>query len=426
MTARGSFQMRFCSLMLLGFYALNFSCFQAQAENKTTELIPQFLNKLSPKNQAQLKKVNGYFEIRFIQIDRDEHGTPSFIEHTHSGRKNAYFNPASLVKLPTVLMTLEKLETLGIDKFSRYQTKNESRCSNQREPEEKSLEGYDNLANQMRKILLVSDNVAYNILFDFLGQDYISQQLRNKKYNNAYIIRRFADCSLQDNMVSNPFWFFDKSNQLIYEQKSQVNTKPIPLPIHDVLVGKAHKDGNKLVQKPKNFKTSNHLVLADVVSMMQALIFPEATDEHRRWHISQDNRNFVLKYLAMLPRESNYVDYQNPKNFDDTYKKLLIFGDQKHIQPEYYQNLKSINMIGFSFGFISDVAYIVDFENNVEFFLAISMYANDNDIIDGAYNYHDIARPFFAEFGRIVLEHERKRTKKNTIDLSNLKNVISQ
>lgn len=187
---------------LLGLSVLfvdSYSVAQSQTENQDsqTEIIIKGLHNLSEKNGANLRKLNGYFEIHYVQIDRQNNNIPKLTFYQHSEKKDAYYNPASMVKLPLLLMTLEKLEALGIDKFTRYVTKNKTKCHNLIDLESKSPEGYYNLANDIRKILLVSDNSAYNILFDFLGQEYIDTHLKAKGYRHAQIMRRFTNCNLK-------------------------------------------------------------------------------------------------------------------------------------------------------------------------------------------------------------------------------------
>ena len=407
-------------------FADSYSVAQSQTENQDsqTEIIINGLHNLSEKNGINLRKLNGYFEIHYVQIDRQNNNIPKLTFYQHSEKKDAYYNPASMVKLPLLLMTLEKLDALGIDKFTRYVTKNKTKCHNLIDLESKSPEGYYNLANDMRKILLVSDNSAYNILFDFLGQEYIDTHLKAKGYRCAQIMRRFTNCNLEDNRQANPFWFYDKSGGLIYNQPLTVNASPIVLPESDILIGKAYKENNRIVNGPKSFRSNNKLTLKEVLTMLQSLVFPETVEAEKRWNISKENAGFVLKHLAQLPRESAYIDYQDSKKYPDNYKKLIIFGDQNIIESNDYENLKIFNIIGYSYGFISDVAYVVDFESGAEFFLAISMYANESNIIDVKYNYHDIARPIMGELGRIFLEHERQRKKLVAPDFTFFKSLL--
>src|SRR5271170_9062 len=53
-------------------------------------------------------------QILYTQIDRDEHNVPHFKSYSYRLNANHYFYPASTVKLPTAIFTLEKLNELNI------------------------------------------------------------------------------------------------------------------------------------------------------------------------------------------------------------------------------------------------------------------------------------------------------------------------
>ena len=79
----------------------------------------------------------------------------------------------------------------------------------------------------------------------------------------------------------------------------------------------------------------------------------------------------------MLLRESDFPKYDT-NAFYDSYKKYLIFGDsKKRINDD---SIRVFNIVGQSYGFMSDVAYICYFKNNVEFMLSSVIYTNENEI----------------------------------------------
>ena len=62
---------------------------------------------------------------------------------------------------------------------------------------------------------------------------------------------------------------------------------------------------------------------------------------------------------------------------------------------------------------MSDHAYTVDFENNVEVLLSAVIHTNENEIYnDGEYEYETMAFPFMRNLGKVIYEFElnRKRT----------------
>ncbi len=53
-------------------------------------------------------------QILYTQINRDQNNKPHFRSFSYRLNANHYFYPASTVKLPTAIFTLEKINELGI------------------------------------------------------------------------------------------------------------------------------------------------------------------------------------------------------------------------------------------------------------------------------------------------------------------------
>jgi hypothetical protein len=85
-----------------------------------------------------------------------------------------------------------------------------------------------------------------------------------------------------------------------------------------------------------------------------------------------------------------------------------MFGDSK--KPITSDNIKITNIVGQSYGFMVDCAYIQNKKENVEFMLSAVIYTNEDEILnDGKYEYNTIALPFLAEFGRQIYAFELKK-----------------
>lgn len=77
-----------------------------------------------------------FYELQIIytQINRDQQQRPHFITHRFRVDERRYFNPASLVKLPTAILALEKLNDLrrpGLTRRSPMATGTAFRCQTQ-------------------------------------------------------------------------------------------------------------------------------------------------------------------------------------------------------------------------------------------------------------------------------------------------------
>ena len=110
--------------------------------------------------------------------------------------------------------------------------------------------------------------------------------------------------------------------------------------------------------------------------------------------------------MSMLPKESDCPKY-NSAEYYDGYVKFLMFGDSKEPIPN---NIKIYSKSGLAYGYLTDNTYIIDEENNVEYFLSATLHVNGNGIYnDDNYEYDEIGLPFLAKLGQIVYEHEKQR-----------------
>lgn len=81
-------------------------------------------------------------------------------------------------------------------------------------------------------------------------------------------------------------------------------------------------------------------------------------------------------------------------------------------------NVRIFNKVGWAYGFLTDVSYIVDFDTGVEFFLAATIHVNADGIYnDDNYEYETVGLPFFSNLGQVAYDFEKKRKRKRKPDL---------
>ena len=119
--------------------------------------------------------------------------------------------------------------------------------------------------------------------------------------------------------------------------------------------------------------------------------------------------------MSEYPRESFHPMYDSV-SFFDSYTKFFFFRAGRSPVPSY---IRSFNKPGWSYGFATDIAYIADFRNKVEFMLSGTIYVNRDGILnDDKYEYEEIAYPFFKEIGNIIYQYELQRKRPFRPDLS--------
>lgn len=357
-------------------------------------------------------------QIIYTQIDRDEDNHPSFRDYYFNVDSTLYFNPASTVKLPLALLSLEKLNTMdvpGVDKFTPILF--DSAFSGQtRKYYDSTSENYlPSIAHFIKKAFLVSDNDAYNRMYEFVGQGAINRELHAKGYHGVQITHRFVRMTPEENRHTNPVRFMSPDGQLIYAQPAAYNEDPFDFG-RDEKVGQAHYDWNdSLVREPMDFSQRNRLPLKDLHQMLRAAMFPEAVPAHQRFNLTDDDYAFLYQYLSQFPGETNYPRYDSAEYFDSYVK--FFFRDSLHRKmPE---GVRVFNKVGWSYGFLIDASYVADFQNNVEFMLSATLYVNSDGIVnDNRYDYETVGHPFLFRLGQLIYKYERNRKRRYAPDLS--------
>jgi hypothetical protein len=362
-------------------------------------------------------------QILYTQIDRNEHGNPLFTTYPFNVDDSRYFYPASTVKLPVALLALEWLEEQQVPGLTLETTMLTDSVRPSQLPalrDSTSQSGLPSIGHYIKKILLVSDNDAYNRLYELLGTDYINQKLNEKGLHNSVIMQRLSfPISPEENRQFNPVRFVDASGKLILEIPAREADSTYVVPGNPKL-GRAYYKNDSLIQGGMDFSYKNKFSLTDLHGVIQRTIFPEAFVGMERFNLNEEHRNFVLQYMSMLPRESEYPSYDTTE-FYDSFSKFTKFGTEKgKIDPRF----RLFNKTGWSYGHLIEGGYFVDFESGVEFFVSAIVYVNEDQILnDDKYETDEVGLPFFAELGEYLYQRELKRKKQLLPDLSRMKLV---
>ncbi len=377
-----------------------------------------------PDKFAELMKNRDKYrlQILYTQIDRDENNYPEFQSFAFNLNHDRYWYPASTIKLPAAVLAMEKLNILDIENVNIHTSlRIDSAAVGQSVVfgDDSSPDGMASIGHYIRKIMLVSDNDAYNRLYEFLGQKYIADALNLRGFENTKIIRRLESGGGPEfNRITNPFLFFGGEN-IFYEQGLVENPDTFKIQMADMKQGIGYMRGGELVNEPINFEWSNYMSLDDQQGLLRNILFPEVLSRDLRFDLTEEDYQFLYKYMSMLPHESRIAAYQDTSKYYDSYVKFFMFGDKKEPIPPH---IRIFNKVGQAYGYLIDNAYIVDFRNNIEFLLSAVIQVNENQIYnDNDYEYDEIGYPFLAELGLAVYDYELKRVRVQAPDLSRFK-----
>ncbi len=359
-------------------------------------------------------------QVIYTQIDRNAKNEPTFTNYYFNHDPQMYFNPASMVKLPLALLSLEKLATLqpkGIDKHTTLQFDSSQPWQLPLYKDSTAPGEKPTLAHFIKRALLISENDPYNRMYQFVGQQQINRRLQQMGYKNSRITRQFAPLTTEQNRHTPPVRFVKEDGKLLYKQEAAYNEDVFDFS-QKILLDNAHMNRNdSLVQQPFDFTEHNNLPLLDMHQMLQTVMFPQAVPAAQRFHLTEDDHRFMYQYLSQYPSETPYPKYDTTE-FYDSYVKFF-FRDSTHRMPPH---VRVFNKVGWSYGFLTDVSYVADFKNAVEYMLSVTVYVNSDGILnDGKYEYNNIGYPFLYQLGQTIYQHELQRKRAVKPDLSRFK-----
>ncbi|WP_373073593.1 serine hydrolase [Zeaxanthinibacter enoshimensis] len=330
------------------------------------------------------------FEVQVIytRIKRSDEQVV-FEDHYFREAADDYFYPASTVKLPIAVLALEKLNEIdSLDRNTRFYVEGDT------------LE--TTFANDITAIFALSDNAASNRLLEFLGQDDINRRLLAKEAGPVRISHRLGDPS--DRLTTRPLILYLNDSTLTPSRA--INNKPAQaLNLKGIEKGVGYVKDDSLYHSPFSFALKNYYPLRTQHEILKRLVFPGKFPKDQQFSITKEQRHFLLQSMKTLPREAGY----DPGEFHDAYGKFFIYGDSKEAIPG---NIEIYNKVGYAYGTLTDVAYIRDKENKIEFLLSATLLVNENGIYnDDEYEYEETGIPFLAALGRGVYHFEQQQQK---------------
>lgn len=392
--------------------AILFVVLFCQCKQKT-EVFDAVANSSSTVQKFFQSKDKFEVQVVYTQIDRDSDDNPHFTSYSYNYDSSRYFYPASTVKMPVAFLALQKLKEIGVYRGATIQIDSARAPQSKAFTDSTSVTGLPSVAHYIEKIFAVSNNDAYNRLYEFLGQDYINRELREKDiFTNSRIVTRvgIGGFSTEDNRYTNPISFLNEAGKVTYAQEAVEADGDYFQPLQQTIKGKGYYDDNldTVVYEQFDMSKKNFINLKDLEASMKRILFPNSFDKESRFDLRDDDYSFLWETMQKLPREHPYLQ-DHLEEYYDSYVKFFLFGDEKDPMPDH---IRIFNKVGFAYGYLTDCAYIIDTDKKIEFFLTATVHVNENQIYnDGKYEY-DEGIKFLAELGRVVYNLELNRERK--------------
>ncbi len=346
---------------------------------------------LSSENKI-IKMVTNKPEAYEIQIKLSEihrvNDSIKFEDFEYRVDNQDYFYPASTVKFPIALLALEKVDSLSvISSTTNYMLAADSLKHT--------------IRDDIKQIFAVSDNDAFNRLYEFLGRDYINSKLNEKNVGPVQINHRLSVPN-STYPYTRPISFWE-NDTIIYIQDSLSDSGIKSLQLKNLQKGKGYYQDSTLIKEPMDFSKKNYLPISTLHEIMKRTIFPESFPQNETFKLNAADREFLLNSMKALPRE---VGYDEAEHYD-SYGKFFMFGDSKERIPD---NIKIFNKVGYAYGYLTDCSYIKDEKSGIEYILTATIFVNKNGIFnDDTYETETIGIPFLSKLGNEIHNHLKEK-----------------
>lgn len=349
------------------------------------------------------------------RIQPGENGRPSL--HQQSFRAGAeYFYPASSIKMFAAIAALEYLEelrretglTIDVDTPLVIHPLRDGEAIDKTDPD--NLDGGAiTVRQQIRKLFLVSDNTAFNRLYDLVGQERLNASIRRAGIDSARIVHRLSLArTAEENRTAPRVDFLGEDFRYSLPRRRSAPQPEGDLPA-GLRVGEAHVTSSGLVEGPMDFTPKNRIALTDLQRglCMIALSDVDCGGFESRgggsggggFTLRQEDRELLLDAMSRLPRRSTNPVYDS-EEYPDHYVKFVLPGVRRVVPDD---GVVVYDKSGQAYGFTTENAWIVNRSTGQGFFLAATLYTNANATLnDDEYEYGDVAEPFLADLAEMV------------------------
>lgn len=288
-----------------------------------------------------------------------------------------YFYPASTIKLIGAVAALQTMESLGASIDAPIGWGDVDR------PGESLLASDGSvpvLRRELERMLIVSDNEAFNMCFDLAGQRELNETMWDAGLSSVKIEHRLSRvASAANRTAAAPMRLETASGSVLLPRRAGIGEIPPPA-IPGLSIGSGFMRGGTLVREPMRFDRHNRISLRDLHELTIAINRPDLA--RIRLPISASHRELLAEFMSKLaPVPEEY--------------KPFFPGVCRVLQPS---RVRVASKIGLAYGFLTDTASITDLASGREFFLTATIYVNSDGVLnDDAYDYDAVGFPVLAD-----------------------------
>jgi len=241
------------------------------------------------------------------------------------------------------------------------------------------------VGEEITKLLSYSDNDSYNRLFDIVGHRELNEQMAELGYSSVRFHHRM-DTPAERSRHTLRVLLMPPGRRAIDVPARTSDFEPAATPATELLVGKAYRDGQGLVEQPMSFARKNYVSLRELARVNRALLYPERA-EGPSLGLSDKQRKLIVDAMT--------AHLDSPRAAAELYPLSPGVTD---VLPA--ARVRYVGKSGRAYGFHLDNAYIEDRETGRALFVTVTVYANPSGVLNtDDYGYDEISRPLLRALG---------------------------
>lgn len=318
-----------------------------------------------------------------------------------------YFYPASSIKLGAAVVALQTLESLARTHATGDLL--EVPCeiaplfpgdpAQSTEPDERPI----TIGRELRKLALVSDNQAFNRLYDLVGHEALNRGLHGLGLSSVVINHRLSDPRPIPDPLATAAVVLRPPGGKPIEIPARTSALVLTNTTPRRQVGDAYLKGDVRVEGAMDFTTRNGISLQHLQDLLVKLARPDIDLGTPPLELTANHRAQLLLALTAYPRESKDPVYPVAR-YPDDYSKFLLPGVRRVFPNDRPgERIEITGKIGRAYGFSVENAYLWNRTSGRAVFVTVALYTNSDGVLnDDRYDYAEIADPILADLGELV------------------------
>lgn len=255
------------------------------------------------------------------------------------------------------------------------------------------------LRHEIRKLFLVSDNEAFNRLFDFVGPESLNRRMRAAGLSSVRVAHRLGTTSSVKGTPRLPRIDFLARDVAFTIAERDAAFDVGPNRFDGTKVGVAFAEGEHVTRSPMDCARKNSISLVDLQDALVKVVRRDVDLGTPRFTLTDDQARDLARVMAEYPGDSKNPRYER-SSYPDDYGKFLLPGLLRVAPRETW---RVENKIGRAYGFSIENAHVVHVPSGRDLFVTIALYTNADGILnDGVYEYESVADPFLADLGELL------------------------